>query len=146
MIVCSVQKPVAKPDDMRGPTLKRIVAALQEFGYNSYLGSGYGGLAAFVPLTGGYWDDRLELCRVPQGKVCCYDIVSTVAGGLEDKAILATPVPKAWAARAPGWRKYRSAVLPSVAICRPFRELAHSFQESHDSGEPWLFNGSELLW
>lgn len=86
----------AAPDDMHGPTLKRIVAAFEKVGYHSYLSSGYLGEAAFLPLTGGYWHDALELCRVPHGKVCCFDIVSTVAGGPEDLAILARPIPLSW--------------------------------------------------
>ena len=82
----------ATPDQISGPTLKRIVAALLRLGYNSYLASGYRGNATFVPLTGEYWDDFLELCRAPQHKVCCYDILSTVAGGAADEAIRSAPI------------------------------------------------------
>ena len=58
----------------------------------------------FIPLWGAYWDDTMELCRQPMGKVCRHDILSTLAGSAEDAAILASPAPLDWAR--------------SVAVCR----------------------------
>ena len=58
----------------------------------------------FIPVWGTYWDDAMELCRQPMGKVCWHDLLSTLTGSAEDGAILASPAPMDWAR--------------SVAVCR----------------------------
>lgn len=89
---------------MRGPTLKRNVAAFARLGYRSYFaGVAGGGRPVFVPLDGAYWDDAMELCRLPGKKICWHDILSTVANGDADRAIRTALTPA-------GWRH-------SVAIC-----------------------------
>ena len=38
----------------------------------------------------------MEVCRQPGGKICWHDIVSTLAGSSEERAILASPAPEGW--------------------------------------------------
>ena len=62
------------------------------------------GLPVFIPLWGPYWEDAMEVCREPMGKICRHDILSTLAGGNEEGAVLASPAPMDW--------------VRSVAVCK----------------------------
>ena len=79
-------------------TRRQLVAALARLGYRSYFAGVTHFGAVFVPLTGDFWDDAMEVCRDPgpHRRVCWHDILSTRSDGAEDRAIRAAPAPGRW--------------------------------------------------